>query len=306
VTGTGRIALDWGALQLTLHPDAGGSVAGLRWRGRPVLRCSPPRTCDAGEPLTLAGFPLVPFASRIAANRFAWPSPASPRALPGEAVRQIHLAPNLPGEALAIHGQSWRAPWKAERTSAGGYRLVYEHRPDSWPWRYRAEQTFSPTANGFDLRLRLINTDRTAMPGGIGWHPYFHRGDARLTATVAGRIRGAGDPPGARRIPHAPLEAAGVDALDLDHGFYGWDGIAALEWPGAGLRLTLNAEAPLDFLILYTPPGADHFCVEPVSHLPDAANWQDGLPNGWRAIEPGDALEGIIRLRLESMAGTGA
>ena len=93
---------------------------------------------------------------------------------------------------------------------------------------------------------RLINTDRAAMPGGIGWHPYFHRGDARLTATVAGRIRGAGDPPGARRIPHAPLEAARVDALDLDHGFYGWDGIATLEWPGAGLRLTSQQTLSMD------------------------------------------------------------
>lgn len=305
VTTAGTVDLEWGDFHLQLRPDAGGSVAAFSWRGHPVLCSLPTPGGLAAEPLALAGFPLIPFASRIAGNRFSWPGEASGEAS-GQTERTVRLMPNLPGEALAIHGQSWRHPWRAERAADGGCRLHYEHRPDSWPWRYRAEQIFFPTPTGFELQLRLQNADHTVMPGGIGWHPYFHRRDARLTATLAGRIRGVGDPPGARRLPHPGLEAAAVDELDLDHGFFGWDGVAMLEWPATGLRLTLSADEPLRFLILYTPPGADRFCVEPVSHLPDAANWRDELPNGWRAIGPGEVLEGRIRLQLESTGDSSA
>lgn len=307
MTGASRLALRWGEFHLALQPDAGGSVAAFGWRGHSLLRSSPPMPPgEPVEPLALAGFPLMPFASRITGNRFSWPEGEAGATGRDVAVRQVRLTPNLRAEPFAIHGQSWRHPWRAEQTPSGGYRLSYEHQPDSWPWRYRAEQSFLPTATGLDLRLRLINTDRRIMPGGIGWHPYFHRGDARLSVTVTGRIRGAGDPAGPRRIPHAALDSARVAQLHLDHGFFGWDGVAEVVWPGTGLRLRLTAEEPLSFLILYTPPGTDYFCVEPVSHLPDAANWQDGLPNGWRAVAPGEALDATIRLRLDSIGSPGA
>jgi len=181
-----RIALQWHDFYLALQPAAGGSVAAFTWRDQPLFRTETASPESPAEPLALAGFPLIPFASRITGNRFAWSTRRD-----GVLQREILLTPNMPGEPLAIHGQSWRHPWIAENTAAGGYRLTYHHEPDSWPWRYRARQTFTPHPDGFSLALELANTDRTPMPGGLGWHPYLHRGDAHLTAAErAGAMRG--------------------------------------------------------------------------------------------------------------------
>jgi aldose 1-epimerase len=53
----------------------------------------------------------------------------------------------------------------------------------------------------------------------------------------------------------------------LDNCFEHWDGTAAIIWPSRRLRLDLSATAPLEHLVVYTPPGRPHFCVEPVSHV---------------------------------------
>ncbi|WP_255245609.1 hypothetical protein [Sphingobium sp. D43FB] len=45
---------------------------------------------------------------------------------------------------------------------------------------------------------------------------------------------------------------------------------------GDGLRLTLTASGA-DWLHVYRPPGSDAFCLEPVSHMPDALNRADGM-----------------------------
>jgi len=61
--------------------------------------------------------------------------------------------------------------------------------------------------------------------------------------------------------------------------------------------------SPLDHLIVYTPPAAPYFCVEPVSHLPDAANWRDPYPNGWRTVEPGESLCATIGISVRAEQG---
>jgi aldose 1-epimerase len=81
----------------------------------------------------------------------------------------------------------------------------------------------------------------------------------------------------------APADALGdwaagarvsADVL-IDNVYGGWDGPAVVT-RGDGLRLTIRATgAP--FLHVYRPPGEPFFCLEPVSHLPDAIN-RGGMP----------------------------
>ena len=58
----------------------------------------------------------------------------------------------------------------------------------------------------------------------------------------------------------------------MDVTYTGWSRSAVIRWPEWNASLTLEADAPLDFLIVYTPPGEDYFCVEPVSSCTDAFN----------------------------------
>ncbi len=280
------LTLRWGRFTLEILPQAGGSVAGFRLCGATLFRSCSAAAKRGLESLDLAGFPMVPFASRIAGNCFRFQR------------QRIALIPNLPGQAQVIHGHGWRSPWTVDRVTASGCRMSFEYSPVDWPWRYRVEQTISLQRRGFRLELALTNLSDVEMPGGLGWHPYLHRGDAHLTLRTLGRIRGAGDPEGERRIPHQGFAAVAVDQINADHGFYGWDGKAEIRWPRRNLGMTVTAEPPLSHVVLWTPPRRDYFCVEPVSHLPDAANWHDHQPNGWHVIRPRATLRGLIEITV--------
>ena len=92
-----------------------------------------------------------------------------------------------------------------------------------------------------------------------------------------------------------------VDPIALDNCFVGWRRRAVIEWPESDARLVMTADAPLDFLVVYTPPGRPFFCVEPVSHVTDAFNLAAaGRPDtGARALEPGETLRAVVTLSVE-------
>jgi aldose 1-epimerase len=92
-----------------------------------------------------------------------------------------------------------------------------------------------------------------------------------------------------------------VDEVVLDNCFAGWDRRAVVEWPERGARVVVTAESPLDFLMVYSPPGRDFFCLEPVSHAIDAVNLTAAgrTDVGFRALEPGGSLRASIALTPE-------
>jgi aldose 1-epimerase len=102
--------------------------------------------------------------------------------------------------------------------------------------------------------------------------------------------------------PDADLSRGiGVDTSALDNCFVGWRRHAVLEWPEPGMRLVLTAEAPLDFLVVYTPPARPFFCAEPVSHVTDAFNLaaQGRTDTGARVLAPGETLRAAVTLTVE-------
>ena len=290
------ITLRSGACELVLSPSAGGTVRALRLRGEHLLRPAPAGNDD---PLAAAAFPLVPFSGRIDRGRFRFR---------GETVA---LAPNFPPEAHAIHGQGWQRPWTVEQEDAASAELAYRHDGAEWPWRYRATQAFRLRPDGLDLELSLANESDRPMPAGLGWHPYFPRGDAMLTAAVR-RIWPSGEtglvgPPRTPTAAEAPATPRAVDGLGLDHCFDAGPAGATVHWPRHGRTLRLTGDAALRFLIVYTPPGQDFFCVEPVSHAPDAVNSPlSPTETGLRTLAPGETLRARLRLVVETRPGGAA
>jgi aldose 1-epimerase len=81
----------------------------------------------------------------------------------------------------------------------------------------------------------------------------------------------------------------------LDNCFTGWNGRADIQAGPAGLRI--EASEAFSQLQVFTPSWADFFCVEPVSHSPDAINRPDLPANGaMHVLEPNETLSGTIRL----------
>ena len=289
IGGAEMVELAAGESRLVLAPTVGGGVARYAWRGVDLLRPATTAGLEAGDPLVLGNFPLAPFAGRIARGRFLFED------------RRIALTPNLAGEGDAIHGQTWRLPWRLETRSASTARLTVEHAAGEWPWDYAATQDFALGTRDLVHTLTVINRSTRPMPAGLGLHPYFpRRRGTRLWARVSGVFLAPDQPP-------AP-SPTGWDWNDdrriekaVDHQFNGWGGLARVTWPDLGLALEMTSDAR--FLVVYAPPGQDYFCVEPVCHQLNAVNLSPGGgAHGMTALAPGESLSICVRFAVTELS----
>jgi len=287
-----------GATALTVAPDAGGSIARF-WSergGRTIewLRPASAAALTRRMPLDLSSFPLVPYSGRIRDGRFRFGG------------REIVLPLNFLPEPHSIHGHGWLMPWRIVRAADTAATLEYRHAADDWPWTYRAIQDFALEQDRLTLAMSLTNDGPGPMPAGLGPHPYFVRTpQATVTADIGqmwhddgadGPIRPV-EPPADRALG----KGVRIDAVAMDNCFSGWDRKAVIEWPEWKARLTMTADAPLDFLVVYTPAKQDFFCVEPVSHAPDAVNTVDAgrTDTGLQVLEHGQTMRAIVRFDIE-------
>jgi aldose 1-epimerase len=293
------ITLRADAAAVRLAPAAGGAITRY-WheRGgltREWLRPPPPHPIRGASPA--AAFPLVPYSNRIRNGRFTFRG------------RPVQLPLNFPPERHSIHGQGWQAAWRPSAVTATEARLEYEHPAGAWPWAYRATQRVALSPDRLVVSLAVQNESGDAMPVGLGWHPYFVRTE---TATVTADVRAmwlTDDEIMPTTLETAPAgelaRTIAVERVALDNCCVGWSGRARLEWPDLGARLTMTAAAPLDCLVVFTPPGRPFFCVEPVSHVTDAFNLAAAgrSDTGMRVLESGDALEATVTLVAEPGLG---
>ena len=284
------IELADGDLRLELLPDLGAAVATLDFQGRNVLRPTP---AGADDPFETAAFALAPFANRIAGGRF--------RA--GD--REVSIPRNAPGQAHPLHGHAWRKPWRVEAVERERAVLSFEHPADSWPWHYGVTQTLTLRGDSLEVALSVENRDATPMPVGLGWHPYFHKGaGAQLKTHVDGvwltdeeflPVRLA---PGTRFGQWDRGDEVARTEL-IDHCHTGWSGAAEIVLPEKRLRLALTASRALRFLHIYSPPGKDFFCVEPVSHMPNAVNRSaPAAITGHELLAPAERFEARVTLSV--------
>ncbi|MBT0667911.1 aldose 1-epimerase [Novosphingobium profundi] len=271
---------DWA---LTLDPVHGGLVRSVTRGGADVLRAMPE---GSTEPLESACFPLAPYVNRIAHGRFTWQ---------GEAHA---LAPNHPAIAHPIHGTAWLGDWQVRAQREDAVTLVHAHERDAgWDWSFTLEQVLELSPQGLTARLTLSNTDTRAMPAGLGFHPWFAR--AKVTALeFQARSVWLAD------ADMLPTHEATPDALGdwrtpatlerphlVDNCYTGWNG--ALRIGREDGDLLLESEGTR-FLHLFVPQGADFFCAEPQTTMPDAVNHMGPEP---QALAPGQtiSLEMVIR-----------
>ena len=88
----------------------------------------------------------------------------------------------------------------------------------------------------------------------------------------------------------------------LDNCFTSWDGTADVLAGPASLRI--EASPVFRNLQVFTPSWADFFCVEPVSHVPDAINRQgQPIDQAMHILQPDESLDGTIRFIPTGGAG---
>lgn len=282
-----------GDLRLVLDPEAGGAIAALTWRGLDVLRPVSDKRLVAQQGRAVAGYPLIPFANRIAWGRFSVGGTS------------FQLARNFAGHPHPIHGNAWMRPWQVAESSGTRARLVLDHRPPldpvaEWPFAYHAEQHFNLTDGEFSVVLSVRNDDDRAFPAGIGLHPYLARTPQTTLCFEADTVWTTG----ADSLPIARLAVQGEQEFDqakplgdteIDSCFAGWGGSARIVVPEQGMAVQIQAEPPLDHFQVYTPSGQDYCGLEPVSNMPDAINRMETVSDqGMVLLNPGESLAGKV------------
>ena len=94
-----------------------------------------------------------------------------------------------------------------------------------------------------------------------------------------------------RRVAQNGLDAD-VAVLDYDNCFDGWSGPARIRDEKMSLRQTSS----LTHAVVYTPPGRDFFCVEPVSHVNNAIRSEDPIGQGLIALGSGETAQAWMQL----------
>lgn len=288
------IELSAGPLVARIVPEAGGIVAALDWRGpdgrwRKLLHAPDGAVAGTASPNLFGSWAMVPFANRAFDG------------LVDDGERAFRVPANDAGGA--IHGFGWQAAW--EVVARGRGHTVLEHRrtggPD--PYRYLARQEVGLDQDGMTIAMSVTNEADTALPYGIGHHPWFACApDTRLGMTAAGalvfgdafRAVGAVALPDGGPYAATPVFATGAETA---WSFLGWDGRARIETPSLGLAIDLTAGETLRCPVVWAPAGADFLCVEPQSHAigsPSETAARAVAP--LRRLAPGETLEGWLRI----------
>lgn len=281
-------------LRIDLAPALGGGITRFEWHGEGSAPTPILRGCESAQPGTdpnaLACYPLVPYSNRIGGARFQFDG------------REVAVPRNRTGEPLPIHGDGWLRSWHV--TERGDtYATLALERERAKPHAYRARLGYALEDATLSITLAVENAGDKPMPFGLGLHPFLARDkDTRLAAAASGLWLSGPDWLPLRHVPAPPAWTLGVayplpDAL-VNHAFTQWSGRAAVVWPRKRLSLTIAADA--DYYVLYTPPGEDFFCFEPVDHPINAVNLPGGAcEHGMTVLAPGEKLERGFRFTVE-------
>ncbi|HEX7388170.1 MAG TPA: aldose epimerase [Castellaniella sp.] len=286
------LVLRHGAHTATVAPTAGGRI--LNWStqlatGRKDWLVPVTATEWPAQAWPKGGiFPLAPFSNRVCNAQLHWQD------------QVIELEP-LPGTPHALHGQAQTMTWHVTEATESHAVLSLDHPAGlgGWPWCWHLQQTIELTDAGLSVALTLENHDTTAMPAGLGIHPYFTAHRAQLTAKTRWVHEQELALYAERNTDAQWTRQEDVTWTDF---LCDWDGRAHIGWAD-GTALILRCQGPLTHAILHCNAGR-YLCVEPATHVCDAFNLaaQGMAGTGIQVLAPGSTL--TVRMMLSVVAAT--
>ena len=262
-------------IELTILPDAGARLDGLRVHGRELLRRPIDPAEHEREPFFWGAYVMAPWCNRLT------PGPVE------FGDRVVDLQPNF-NDGSAIHGQVYAVQWE----QTGDSSFAVEREGDGWPWRYRVEADYSVERLRVAVTLRLRNLADAPMPGGIGLHPWFPVPvDVRIASdlTYGNATSSAVEPrpvEGDLDLRQRGAIAEGVDATWKDPSETAFE----LWWPD-GLHATVRAPFPTLHVVAAYAPERGAIAVEPQTHAPQGLRrLVDDEPGAMTRIDPGGEI----------------
>ncbi|PIB95228.1 aldose 1-epimerase [Caulobacter sp. X] len=283
---------DYSALIL---PDLGGALGCLHWRGIALTQAYDASRLGRGDPARVGMFPMTPFAGRIENARFEWRD-------------GLHQVSRPPGEPHGLHGDGWLSTWAVIGQTRETIEL--EHCGDCGALAYRATLFYGLDAEGLKVSLTLRSDARHPLPFGLGFHPWFARRPGARVCFQAQRFwleAPGGFPSTSISLPQELdfAQGAPIPSTWRNNVYEGWHRRLAITYPDLNLKISMQASANLNWLMVYANPELDYICFEPQSHRPAAHNSPGRGPRyGLMELMPGETLTGEVHISAHSLLAT--
>jgi aldose 1-epimerase len=259
-----------------------------------------------------SGIPLLfPFPGRIRGVVFTWKGKEYPQTA-GD------------GRGNAIHGFVHERPWRVVEQSASSVSGEFHAAADDpslaarWPADFRIRVTYSLTGGVLEMHARIDNPGQSPLPCGFGAHPYFRvplgagssAEDCLVQLPVSKKWELIDMLPTGRSVSvdagaFARGSRFGQMALDdvfTGLTFSGGQCTARIVDDRARRALSLSFDRAFRECVVYNPAHRQAICIEPYTCLPGAFSLSDqGIDAGLRVLQPGEAFEARMSIRLERL-----
>ena len=282
-TRTGEYAL--------VLPFAGGAINRLALRsGNKLVEILDGYASTRDMQKTLAtsfkGCSLFPFPNRVSGGTYSFDS------------KRYQLIKNFPQEDNAIHGLVFDKTFELVQHRHGEQEchLKLGYSPlccdPGYPFSYRLDYEYRLSADeGFSCTTGITNKSDTAIPVGLGWHPYFSLEASSINELLLHFPAKELIEVDSRKIPTGRSRDGDDFGQPKLLGSTVLDSCFRLDCSGKQAEIRLSnrqnkmslviwmetGAEKYNFLQLYTPPARRSIAIEPMSCAPDAFNSGDGL-----------------------------
>jgi aldose 1-epimerase len=288
------VTISSGPLDATFLPQLGMLGSSLRHRGEDLLAL--PGGLDGYRRGNVTGLPLLaPWANRLGERHYE---------VDGIAVDLDGLALTTDERGLPIHGTMTAQPgWEVIELSRRSLtaRFDFGAHPEllaSFPFPHELRIEASIEATMLRVDTTLVPMGDRAVPVSFGYHPYLRlpgerRENVRLRLPERRHLE-LDDrqlPTGRALVEEAEDEPVGTRTFD---DLYELGDDRRLALTGGGWRLVLELGDGYGHAQVFTPPGAESICLEPMTAPVNA------LVDGTCALtKPGASFTGTFWLRVD-------
>ncbi|MFS4481639.1 aldose 1-epimerase [Hyunsoonleella sp. 2307UL5-6] len=158
--------------------------------------------------------------------------------------------------------------------------LEYEETNTSkgFPYTYKIKLDYVFSDTTFSLKMTVVNTDKSAFPFTVGWHPYFT--SANLFNSEIEMDANEKVVLGERNITTGTMPIKTTDAIKIKDDFFDDCWILKSDeviFKTPEYKLQFNATGNNNFIQAYTPPKKNTIAIEPTTGVSDSFNNKIGL-----------------------------
>lgn len=281
--GERALSISSDELHAAFSPSMGGRLLRFRQINGPDLFVPmEPHAFAATEWPRGGAYPLIPYHNRLADARIIVHDQIIQ--LPGHPASLPHT----------LHGPSHTRRWEHVLHTASRLVMKLEYDPDEqWPWRFEAIQDFQLDANVLKLTMSIKNLDANAMPGGLGWHPYFASNEQVSTDASYLWPHARDYLPFGNRVEITDRQSTEVLPTQYLQQWHEAQVVCS-----QGYQARLRATPEFQCLVIHRGHPT-HICVEPVTHVANAWNLPAAsVVTGARLLAPAETLGGSIEITI--------